>query len=383
MDKLVDADLAEEREVGIAIARNVSGSDIVVGEVAEQRTLQPPLGIELRVGRNGAEVVGDRLAERQGSIATVHLRTDDFEVDGQAFLVSNNLRLLRHHADVGGIAIALIINKESKLGGLHRFYHIERQWVVAVDIALHEVGEVELGRRLHGERDGIELARYFQTGEGVDVAQRTAEGIVDRLCRSGMLRWYEEHGSRSCAVGCKRPSSIECQLPGEALQAFCIDLELMACGNNARGSVGDREVQLHILHGRLLVAVEHGERATEGLTGHHHLLRELQGDGGADGTVLFRYFLIAVSGYFLEHLVCVFVSHLMCFSFRLSHTVPCRVDDFLMDAVFILLPVLHIQRGVVKPLDECVELCVSDASGFEVAQVVSNQYVAFGEDEFC
>ena len=74
--------------------------------------MQPPLGVQLRVGRDVAEVVGDRLPERQGGIATVHLRTDDVEDDGQTFLVLDDLRLLRHHADVCGIAVALIINKE-------------------------------------------------------------------------------------------------------------------------------------------------------------------------------------------------------------------------------------------------------------------------------
>ena len=43
------------------------------------------------------------------------------------------------------------------------------------------------------------------------------------------------------------------------------------------------QVHLYVLHCCGLVAVVHGQRATECLTGHHVLLLEGEGDSGADG----------------------------------------------------------------------------------------------------
>ena len=80
-DEFMDGNIIQQRQVGISIACDVRRLDIIISEVTEQRTLQPPLGVQLRVGRDVAEVVGNRLPERQGGIATIHLRTDDVEDD--------------------------------------------------------------------------------------------------------------------------------------------------------------------------------------------------------------------------------------------------------------------------------------------------------------
>ena len=67
----------------------------------------------------------------------------------------------------------------------------------------------------------------------------------------------------------------------------------MLCGHVAILARYD-EVQLHILHGISLVAIEHSQCTLEGLTGHDYALLELQCDGGADGLGRFLQLFINI-----------------------------------------------------------------------------------------
>ena len=61
----MDGHLVEQRQVLVAIAGDMGRLNVILHEVTQQRRLQPPLGVGLRMGRNGAEVGGDSLSERQ------------------------------------------------------------------------------------------------------------------------------------------------------------------------------------------------------------------------------------------------------------------------------------------------------------------------------
>ena len=104
--------------------------NIVLHEVAEQRRLQPPLGVCLRMGRNGAEVGWNGLAQCEGLFLSVQLRADKLEVDEQSLLVVDNLGQVGDHLDVGGIAVALVVDDEGELGRHHRLYLVS-QCIVA------------------------------------------------------------------------------------------------------------------------------------------------------------------------------------------------------------------------------------------------------------
>ena len=100
------------------------------------------------------------------------------------------------------------------------------------------------------------------------------------MCRRRKLGRDEQHGYHTGLLRTDRPTvfSRHGQLAVHALQALQVDLELMR-RSLVSELIIDAQIQMHIRHGGRLMAVEDGKRASEGLSGHHHLLLELQGDG--------------------------------------------------------------------------------------------------------
>ena len=265
MYQLMDGHLVEQRQVFVAITGDMGGLHLVVGEVAKQRACQPPLGVHLRVGGYGAEVIGDSLSERQGGITTVYLRADQFEIDKQALLILNNLGLLRHHIHVCGIAVALVVDKQCKLGR-YGLFNLLRQRVVAIDIALHEVSQVKLWRWFHGECDGRECARCFKTCERIDIRQDSAKRILPSNGWCCVLCGDEQNLCHTSSLCFKGPTLIKTWISGKTSQRFRVNLELVTCCHYAF-LVSDDQFQLDIGHGRRLAAVEHRERSAESLAG--------------------------------------------------------------------------------------------------------------------
>ena len=165
----MDGHAVEQREVFIAVAGDMGSLHLVVEEVAEQRRGKPPLRIRGTLCGDGAEVSRHAAAQCQSLVAAVDLTAQQFKVDEQSLLVVHYLRLMGGHAHIGSIAVAHIVDEQCKLSGYHRLYHVLRERVVAQDVALHKVDEVELRRRLHGEGDGLQVARHDQSGVGVGV----------------------------------------------------------------------------------------------------------------------------------------------------------------------------------------------------------------------
>ena len=274
----MDRHLVEQREILVAVAAHVCRLDIVVGEMTQKRRLQPPLGVRLRVRRNGAKLGRYALAQAQHLLLTVQLRAHELEINEQPLLVLNNLRLLRHHAHVRSVAVALVIDDDRKLGGNHRLHGILRQRVVAVDVALHEVRQVKFRRRLHRQRHRVEIASHLKARIGVDVRQRTAKGVLRVLFGSSIFRRDEDNRRRARLLSAQRPPALHVQLTLKALQALRVHLHLMAAHHLARRHVRHVQPQLHLLHRTFLVAIEHRERAPEGLSCQRHRLIDLQGN---------------------------------------------------------------------------------------------------------
>ena len=103
-----------------------------------------------------------------------------------SFLVLDDLGLLRHHADVRGIAIALVVDDDGELAGNYGLDGLGER-IIAIEVSLHEVGQVKLGTWFHGERHGVELARHLEVGVRILITKRAAEGIINRNIGGSIL----------------------------------------------------------------------------------------------------------------------------------------------------------------------------------------------------
>ncbi len=62
MNKFENPDICDQRKMGVAVARQMIHAYIIVDEMAEQATLQPPLGIGRGVGCNVIEFRGHAIS---------------------------------------------------------------------------------------------------------------------------------------------------------------------------------------------------------------------------------------------------------------------------------------------------------------------------------
>ena len=168
--------------------------------------------------------------------------------------------MLGEHTHVGGSTIALVVDKHGKFSRYDGFNNILGERVVAVDVALHEVGQVELGRRLHLQADGIEIAVLIAVA--IEPGERTAEGVCGERVWSSVLRRYEENGGYTRSVACQCPRTFQSSL--EALDAFEVDLELMArCLLTKQIANHKVKVDFFKIDSRTVL---HSQRAAESLT---------------------------------------------------------------------------------------------------------------------
>ncbi len=232
-----------------------------------------------RTGGNGAEFRGHAAAEGKRLVASVELAADELELNGQALLVVDDFGLVGHHAHVGGVAVADVVDEQRELSFLAGFDSFGER-VIADDVALHEVGEVEVGRGLDGECHGGEVAGHGQAAERVGVGEGAAKAVDLVGGRSGILGGDEQHGCHAGFLGAEGPAGVEAELSVKSVERLGIYLELVGCGHVAV-LVRYGELEFDVGHGGGLVAVEHREGSSEGLAGHDHRLGEAQGYAGA------------------------------------------------------------------------------------------------------
>ena len=246
-------------------------ADVVVGEVSEQRAREFPCGIAARAGGNVAELRGNHAVERQCLLSAVQAAGDDGEVHGKVLLILDNLRLLGKHAHVRGIALPLVVEQHRELCGYRGLHDIAGQRVVAVDVALHEVGKVEFGCGFHLQGYGIEFA-HLRLSVTVGEVQRAAEAVCRHCVGSGILRRYEEDCCHALALCAQRPGTVHAAR--EAVDALEVYLELVARSLLAE-QVAYEDVKLDARELAFRIVVD-GQRAAESLSREHELLLNLQ-----------------------------------------------------------------------------------------------------------
>ena len=108
----MDGYIVEQREVLVAITGQMGGSYVVIGEVSEQRALDPPLCIAGAMCWNGSEVGGYASAQSQGLLLSVELAAHEFELYLESLFVIYDFRLVGGHPYIGSIAIAQVVDEQ-------------------------------------------------------------------------------------------------------------------------------------------------------------------------------------------------------------------------------------------------------------------------------
>lgn len=160
------------------------------------------------------------------------------------------------------------------------------QRVVALDVTLHEVGEVEVWRWLHGEGDRREVAGHFQSRERIYVREYSSEGIAGLHGRSCFLGRNEEYGGNTFLLCIEVQPSVKSSFPlnPSSFSGFTWNLSSMAMLPFSSVTV---RVSFTSFIASCSFPLNTVSGSTECLSGHHHLLGELQGNAGANAALLF------------------------------------------------------------------------------------------------
>ena len=149
--------------------------------------------------------------------------------------------------------------------------------VIAEDVALHKVVDIQVGARVHHDIDRIEVVRHEFAREGINKAERAAEGVLFGHCGSGLLSGDKLHHNATLVQGIQDKTAVAARHIVIRLE---VDLEEIRAIDTVL--IADDEIDINILHRLALVTVIDGKRTLERLAGHGHLLGELDGNGGAN-----------------------------------------------------------------------------------------------------
>ena len=334
------------------------------------------------MSRNGTELGSDIIAHGQGLVLTVKLRRYELEVDIQALRVVYNLGLFRHHAHVRGITVALVVHYHGKFAGNHRLNCLGQR-VVTVQVTLHEVCQIQLGRRFHCQGNRRQLARYLHIGKYIKVRECTTERIVDRTVGSSILGRNEHYCGNTHAVRTQIPAAVHVQVTLEVLQALGMHLELALRSHEARFLVGHVQLQLDIVQGTCIATVLNGQRAAECLTRHCHCLVDLQRNAGAYTAAVLLQMLLQ-----LCKLLCYHVGNIGITGRTLTAEIPTHITCKLIVIIHGVQASLHLIEvypvgrlcigiGIPDALDKGVELLVGDVHRLVQAHAVGAERVGY------
>ena len=282
--QLVYGYAVKEREVGVAIVCDVGHAHIVLGEVAEQRRGELPCGIRRLARLDGAKRCGDIAGERHGLLASVEARAEYGKVYHESLLVVHDLWLLGNHAHVVGVAVALVVYEHGELGWHHGLYDILGKRVVAIDVALHEIREVEVGRWLHLQAHGEERAGLV--GGAVVECERSAKAVGGHILGCGILGGNEEECGYTLLACGQGPLAV--LFASEAFYLLYLYFHLVSGGYSSGLHVGGVDIDHDVAHVRVGAVVD-GQRAPECLSGEHQLLLDFElhlGAGVLRGSLL-------------------------------------------------------------------------------------------------
>ena len=238
--------------------------------------LVPPLGHRTGVCRDRAEIhVHDAVVV----LFAVHRGVRHRVVQQQSAGVVHDLGRQAGQREVPRVALAGVHHQHGDLRRNRRLDGV-RERIVRVNVALHEVMQLERRRRIDRQRDRRHVDRDL-AHQGIRVRERARELVVFRPVRRGVTAGHVQHGERPRAV-----------VAESVLRQVAVLRNAESLGADV---VVDFEEVAHILaravqHGRLERDVGHlgrrlvrqRQRPLESLAAHHRRLLELHLHMGAD-----------------------------------------------------------------------------------------------------
>ena len=273
VDQLMDLHPVDQRgaQVTVVVQMGEAGREIL--ELALQAGREIPLRGDGGGGRNIAQVNGQRV----GAGLVAHLAADDLEVDQQALFVFDDLGLGRADGQVARPALADVDHLQAQREWQRGFDRVGER-IVADDVALPEVVEVELGLGVDG--DARRQQRHIDDAAGIVVMQRAADAVEGGRIGRGIVGGHKGVENLADGAGVDRPVAVG--VDGQVLRAGAADHEL-AVGVVAVG-VSDVQRQRGIGQRGIAVAVVQLHRALEGGAGDHRLLLDAQAHLSANAT---------------------------------------------------------------------------------------------------
>ena len=269
LDQLVDLDALDQREPLVAQAVEVLEGGLVVDELPLQRRGHPPLGDGRFAGGDVAEVG----RQRGGHVLAGHLGGDDLEIDQEPLLVLDDLGLRRNDPQFLGVAGAVVLNQHGQLERLGRL-DLVGPGVVAENVALPEVVQVEFGLGVDGDGHGNERGRNFHAI--FRVLNLAADEVLRNTLRGGLRRGNNQPMGRTGRMWSDNARPVHV---GEPDILGRMNPEQVR--HVMSGGVQNHHIHEHVLQGSVRTVFEFQPRV-EGVAGHHDLLLELQSDPSAD-----------------------------------------------------------------------------------------------------
>ena len=274
MDERVDVETAHQAQIRIAEAVVVDDVCLVGDEMSEQRAGEPPF---THARATGLDIAERNLLQAELPFVAVERGSVHGEIDSQALFIFYNLGFGGFQQHVLGHARATVMDNHTQFCRDDRLYPIFSQWIVAKDIALHEVVDVQIGTRIHHNIHRIEVVGHARAREGIDKTERTAEGVLLGDDRCSHFGGDELHHNAARILSSQIRSAI-CARHIVIRQE--IDLEEVGAIHTIL--VSNHKIDINILHRLAFVPVVDGKRTLKRLAGHGHLLGELNGDSGTN-----------------------------------------------------------------------------------------------------
>ena len=207
------------------------------------------------------------------------MRAEDRKVDEKTLLVLDDLRLGRRDREVLGGAVAGVRDDEPDGERLGRLDFLSVR-IVAVDVSLPEVVELEIGVGVDGDRGAEKRHDHLLAAVGIDVPERAADGVDGRRRGGGGARGDDRVLGSS---GRTRADDAGAVYGGDPREPGRLDEEPLV----DRLAVGIAEIERHLHSGEIAgaAAVVEGQFAVEGGASERGLLVEGQLDPGADAVV--------------------------------------------------------------------------------------------------
>ena len=174
------------------------------------------------------------------------------------------------------------MDAHAKFGRNARFHLVLSEGVIAKDVALHEVVDIEVRARVDCEIHRIEVEHDIFLCVRIQESECAAKRVHLRCCRSGILGRNELYQSRAVQACTQGAVTVDAR---DVVERCGVDLEQMCAVRTCR-LVFDHKVEFYFLDGVHLVAVMNGEGTVEGLARHGHGLRELYRHASAHAVAL-------------------------------------------------------------------------------------------------